>query len=126
MQSAMKVNLSHWISMIVRWVKSSVFSAIVGCPASVGCPTVALEARPSSNAQQVLDAQPSRWKLDHRRQMPSKCWIPNRRVGSSTIIEYPASIGCPTVALEARPSSNAQPLLWMPNRRVGSWKLNNF
>ena len=46
----------------------------------VGCPTVALEAWPSSPNVQLL------------------CWIPNRRVGSST------NRRCPTIALDTQPS----------------------
>ena len=95
-------------------------STIIERPGSVGCPTVALEDRPSSNVQQVLDAQPSRWKLDPN-QMPSKCWMPNRRVGSSILVEYPPSVGCPVIALEARPSSNAQQVL---DAQLSRWKLN--
>ena len=103
MQSAEKVNLSPWHSMIVRWVKSSVFPTIVRCPAIVGC-SIGITIKCPGLA---LDAQLSPWMPDW--DLPSNAQLSHWMISSCP----GCSIGIYRRMLDWDLPSNTQLLPWM-------------
>ena len=117
-------------AMIVRWIKSSVFLALIpdaqrSCWRSIRILSIEFLSL-------ISDAQRLCWKVDadFRQRIPNSragyptvvlegrcgfpstnsqfsCWMPNGRVGSSAMVD--AQLSC-----------------WMPSYRAGSWKLSNF